>query len=370
MNRIDSISTPLGAVLVIGGCGLLGRHVVNYLLENGTSPKDITVFDISTKNNRFADVTYISGDLGSKSELSSAFDQSQPNVIMNVASPDAMTPGTEIFERCNILGVQNIIECAQEHGVRILVHTSSSEVIQSSYRDLIWAKEDWPMPESPVDGSIYAKTKSIGEGIVLKANRQKGLFTTAIRLTTMFGEGDVVLTRHSIELGRSGSIKYQVGAGKNFYDFIYAGNAAEGHVLAAQALLRAAHSTTPIPESERVDGEAFNLSNGKPWPFWAVARYISTTAGYPIAEKDVWKIPMGVACFFMAIWEWLFWAGTWGGTPPITRRMLRYTAQIRTFDITKARERLGFEPRVSMEEGLRRGVEWNLAREAELKKAN
>lgn len=79
---------------------------------------------------------------------------------------------------------------------------------------------------------------------------------------------------------------------------------------------------------------------------------------------------MGVACFFMAIWEWLFWLGTWGGTPPITRRMLKYTAQVRTFDITKARERLGFEPRVGMEEGLRRGVEWNLAREAEKKKAD
>lgn len=179
-------------------------------------------------------MTYINGDLGSKSEFSSAFNQSKPNVIINVASPDAMTPGAEIFERCNILGVQNIIECAQERGIRILVHTSSSEVIQFSYRDLIWAKEDWPMPESPVDGSIYAKTKSIGEGIVLKANRQKGLLTTAIRLTTLFGEGDVVLTRHFIELGRSGSIKYQVGSGKNFYDFIYAGNAAEGHVLAAQ----------------------------------------------------------------------------------------------------------------------------------------
>jgi sterol-4alpha-carboxylate 3-dehydrogenase (decarboxylating) len=74
-------------------------------------------------------------------------------------------------------------------------------------------------------GSVYAKTKSVGEGIVLRANRQKGLLTTAIRLTTLFGEGDVVLTKHFLELAKTGKIKYQVGGGKNFYDFIYAGNA-------------------------------------------------------------------------------------------------------------------------------------------------
>jgi sterol-4alpha-carboxylate 3-dehydrogenase (decarboxylating) len=111
------------------------------------------------------------------------------------------------------------------------------------------------------------------------------------------------------------------------------------------------------------------MSNGKPWPFWAVGRHVSNLAGSPVTEKEVWKIPLGVACFFMAIWEWVFWLGTWGGTPPVTRKMLKYTAQIRTFDITKARKRIGYEPRVSMEEGLRRGVEWHLARDLEKKKA-
>jgi sterol-4alpha-carboxylate 3-dehydrogenase (decarboxylating) len=118
-----------------------------------------------------------------------------------------------------------------------------------------------------------------------------------------------------------------------------------------------------------VDGEAFNMTNGKPWPFWAVARYVSNLAGYPITEKEVWKIPLVVACFFMAIWEWMYWIATWGGTPPVTRKMLKYTAQIRTFDIMKARKRLGYEPRVSMEEGFRRGVEWYSTRDVEKKKA-
>jgi sterol-4alpha-carboxylate 3-dehydrogenase (decarboxylating) len=144
---------PLGNVLIIGGCGLLGHHIVKFLLENGTASKDIIVFDINTKANRYPNVTYIEGDLASKTETLSAFDHAKPNVIINVASPDALTPKTEVFERCNVLGVQNVINCAQERGVRVLVHSSSSEVVQDSYYDMVWATEDWAMPENPVDGT-------------------------------------------------------------------------------------------------------------------------------------------------------------------------------------------------------------------------
>jgi sterol-4alpha-carboxylate 3-dehydrogenase (decarboxylating) len=224
---------PLKNVIVIGGCGLLGHHVVKYLLEHGSKPDEIYVFDISTKNNRFPGVNYITGDLASKSDVSTAFDAAKPNVIINTASPDAMTPNKEVFWSCNVTGVQNLIECAQERGIRVLVHTSSSEVVQEGYKDLFFVTEEAPVLESPVFGSVYAKTKAIGEGLVLKANRHGGLLTCALRLTTLMGEGDVVLTRHFIGLGKSGKIKFQIGSGKNMYDFAYAGNAAEGHVLAA-----------------------------------------------------------------------------------------------------------------------------------------
>lgn len=111
-----------------------------------------------------------------------------------------------------------------------------------------------------------------------------------------------------------------------------------------------------------MDGEAFNMSNGDPWPFWEVARFVSTAAGYPVQEKDVWKVPLGLVLFFMAAWEWIYWFATLGGAPPVTRRMVKYTTQMRVFDIKKARERIGFNPRVSMEDGLRRGVAWHLER--------
>jgi len=107
------------------------------------------------------------------------------------------------------------------------------------------------------------------------------------------------------------------------------------------------------------------MSNGEPWLFWGAARFVSTVAGYLIDEKEVWKIPMGLVCFVMAIWEFIYWVLTFGGTLKVTGRMVRYTGQVRTFDITKARKRLGYDPKVSVEEGFRRAVEWHLAREKE-----
>jgi sterol-4alpha-carboxylate 3-dehydrogenase (decarboxylating) len=124
----------LGNVLVIRGCGLLGHHIVKFLVENGKPANEISIFDIFVKHNRFDGVNYIAGDLSQNDVVSAVFKQTNPSVIVNVASPDAMTP---VFARCNIVGVQNIIECAQEQGIHILVHSSSSEVIQVSYHDMI-----------------------------------------------------------------------------------------------------------------------------------------------------------------------------------------------------------------------------------------
>jgi sterol-4alpha-carboxylate 3-dehydrogenase (decarboxylating) len=367
MNHSAPSEIPLGSIFITGGCGLLGFHLVKVLLENGHAPKDIFVFDISTKQNRHEGVTYMTGDIGSKSEVRSALEQARPNVIINTASPDAIKPGKEIFERCNILGVQNIIECAQERGIRVLVHTSSSEVAQDSYHDLDFLKEV-PVLENPVDGSAYARTKAIGEVMALKANRQKGLLTCAFRLTTLMGENDMILTKHFIDLGKTGKIRFQIGEGKNLYDFIYAGNAAEAHILAAKALLSAARSDVTMDEDKSVEGEAFNLSNGEPWPFWEAARFVCRERGYKIKEKDVWKMPLGVLSIFMVIWEAVYWLFTSGGAPPVTLKMLKYTAQRRTFDITKAKHRLGYEPRVSVAEGFRRGVRWHMARDEEMRK--
>ncbi|PVI08693.1 hypothetical protein DM02DRAFT_648021 [Periconia macrospinosa] len=84
--------------------------------------------------------------------------------------------------------------------------------------------------------------------------------------------------------------------------------------------------------------DAFFLTNGDPWSFWDFLRTVSGLIGKPLADKDIWTIPLGLVAFFTIIFEWVTWVATLGGQPSITTNMLKYTAQVRTSNIFKARE--------------------------------
>ncbi|OAK97452.1 putative sterol-4-alpha-carboxylate 3-dehydrogenase, decarboxylating [Phaeosphaeriaceae sp. SRC1lsM3a] len=351
----------LGSVFVIGGCGLLGYHIVKCLLESRDATR-ITIFDINTKLNRVShpNVTYVTGSITSRAEVLDALMQCKAGVIFNTASPDPLIPDPAILEAVNIGGTRIVLECAMELKIRVLIYTSSSEVVQHGYDDLVFADETWPALENPVGGAVYARTKRIGEELVLRANGNNGLHTLALRPCTLFGECDRVLTKHAVEMSEDGRARFRVGTGKNLYDFIYASNAADAHILAAKKLLRESSSNEQPSDASRVSGEAFFLTNDDPRPFWDFTRAVSAQLGKPLSNEDIWTLPLWVVLPFVVALDWITWIMTIGGRPRITPNMLRYTAQIRTFNISKAKQRLGYEPRVSMEDGINRAVEWHL----------
>ncbi|MCJ1391880.1 hypothetical protein MMC18_004747 [Xylographa bjoerkii] len=128
-----------------------------------------------------------------------------------------------------------------------------------------------------------------------------------------------------------------------------------------RALLRASQSTTPIPTSERVDGEAFFVTNGEPMPFWDVARAVGAAAGHPVKKEDVWVIPKGLGYVIGAVAEWVVWATTFGAkNSSFNRSTIRLACMTRTFRIDKARDRLHYRVMVGMQEGIQRGVDWYL----------
>jgi len=95
----------LGSLFVVGGCGLLGHHIVRCLLESGDA-KSITVFGISTKNSRYSDpkVKYIIGSITSKEDVLSALKKTKATVITNTASSDSKVPVSRLLEEVNITG--------------------------------------------------------------------------------------------------------------------------------------------------------------------------------------------------------------------------------------------------------------------------
>ncbi|KAI1537202.1 C-3 sterol dehydrogenase C-4 decarboxylase family protein [Pyrenophora tritici-repentis] len=161
---------------------------------------------------------------------------------------------------------------------------------------------------------------------------------------------------------RKGQTKFQVGPNTNMFDFTYVENVAHGHVLGVLALLQTHKVLPTIPlDHERVDGEAFFITNGEPVYFWDFARAVWHEAGDRLPLGSVWHLSADVAWTIGAILENLFWV--LGKKPNLTRAQVRYSSMSKYHSIAKAKQRLGYEPLVGLEEGIKRGVGYILEQE-------
>lgn len=150
---------PLGRVLVIGGCGFLGHHIVSLLHDRYNCT--ISVLDLRTTRNRHdsKDITYHDGDITSLESLLSVFNSIKPDVVIHTASPVAITGTNELFYKVNVNGTRCVVEACQKTGVKALVFTSSASVISDQTTDLVNADERWPIIPEKLQREYYSWTK-------------------------------------------------------------------------------------------------------------------------------------------------------------------------------------------------------------------
>lgn len=194
------------------------------------------------------------------------------------------------------------------------------------------------------------------------------MLTTAIRPAGINGEKDTTFTHKILEHASKASpwtLKLQLGENNNLFDFTYVGNVAYCHMLAAKALLATfdrMESGQAVPlDSERVDGEAFNVTNDSPVYFWDMTRAAWALTDRVIEPHQVWELPEGALSVIGGIAEGIF--AIMGKTPRLTRRMVRYSCMTRYYSCKKAKLRLGYEPIIPVDEGIARAVGFVLERE-------
>ena len=351
----------LGSVLVVGGCGFLGFHIVSLLLESYSA--QVSVFDLRTKNNRLPSVNYYDGDITSEADVISVLEKTKPAIIIHTASPpgadNTTGPLRALYKKVNIDGTRNLVERAGEAGsVKAFVYTSSASVIHDTVSDLIHADERWPILRAPKQREWYSETKGIAECLVLAANREYGdMLTVALRPATIFGEGDTSITPNMLKAYEKGQTKFQLGLNDNLFDFTYVGNVAHAHILAAVALMNTHALKTQPLDYERVDGEAFFITNDEPIYFWDFARMIWSAAGDKTQPSDVWVIPTQLGLVIVWLIEWLFWLAG-GRIPNLTRKKVIYSSLTRFYNIDKAKNVLGYKPQVGVEDAVHRTVKW------------
>ncbi|KAF2202267.1 NAD(P)-binding protein [Delitschia confertaspora ATCC 74209] len=352
-----------GSVLVTGGCGFQGHHLVAAILETEPNCK-VYAFDIDTNRSsrRHASATYITGDIADSSAVDAAFADMKPppRVIFHTACPPSMDLNPRLHWRVNVEGTRNLLASADRVGsVRALVLTSTASVGYDGVAELKEVKE-LPVLDASKQSRGYSLSKGISEQEVLAANRKNssGMLTCAIRQCTTFGPDDPLFFRNIVDVVEKGQAKYRFGKGQNLFDFIYVGNACHAHLLAARALL-AAHDADPLPATERVEGEAFNVTNDEHIPFWDFTIRTSNLLGSPISPDEIVSIPkaVGLAMGFLA--EWMVWLFSFGKRQSkISVAAVQYTFLTHTMNIDKAKARLHYTPRFTLQEGLEKTVSW------------
>lgn len=212
------------------------------------------------------------------------------------------------------------------------------------------------------------KSQGLAEELVLKANKTNpsGMLTCAIRPAGITGEKDTLLSHKMLEQGYLASnltLRFQLGENNNLFDFTYVGNVAHGHLLAAVKLLATAErieksGSGPL-DYERVDGEAFHITNDSPMYFWDFAHALWSLLDRPVEPSQVIALPEGVLSVIGGIAEGIF--GLLGRTPRLTRKAVRYSCMTRFYSCRKAKDRLGYQAVISMEEAIARTVSYWLA---------
>lgn len=344
--------------MVTGGRGFAARHLVVMLLKDGIY--SVRIADLGpaiTLDSDEADgvlagafksgrAQYVSADLRDKSQVLRACNGAE--VVFHMAAPDSSINNRQLQYSVNVQGTKNVIDACVELKVKRLIYTSSPSVVFDGVHEILNGDESLPYPSKHND--TYSATKAEGEALVIKSNDLNGLLTCCIRPSSIFGPGDKLLVPSLVAASRAGKSKFIIGDGNNVYDFTYVENVAYAHICADRAL--ASEKTV----AEGAAGQAYFITNMEQIKFWEFMSFILESLGYDRPKfKISASVVMPVAHMVELIYKILAPYGM--KVPQLTPSRIRLLSRSRTFDCTKANERLGYKPIVPLQEGLRRTIE-------------
>lgn len=318
--------------LVTGGGGFLGSAIVRQLLARGDRVKSFSR-EAHPELSRLG-VEQIQGDLTSLTALQEAVRGC--DTVFHVAAKAGIWGTYEQYYRANVTGTENVVDACRTQGVGRLVFTGSPSAVFDGY-DVEGGDESLPYPASYE--AHYPHTKAVAEQIVLEANSAT-LATVSLRPHLIWGPGDNHLVPRIVAKGRAGRLR-RIGSRPCLVDTVYIDNAAEAHLNAADRLRPGA----PLA------GKAYFISNGEPLPLWEMVNNILAAAGLPSETRSIPpKLARAAGTLCEMIWKIL----SLSGEPPMTRFVANELSSAHWFDISAARRDLGYQPAVSIEEGLKR----------------
>jgi 2-alkyl-3-oxoalkanoate reductase len=226
-----------------------------------------------------------------------------------------------------------------------LIHISSISAYGYVNGEGVLVDETWPLGFGLYRWAYYSRAKVAAEEIVWKANREGKIGVSVIRPSWIYGPRDRMTIGRQVAALRAGKVKI-IGDGRNRLNVVYAGNVAEGAILAA--------------DSEKAIGEGYNCSEDGVLTLEGYYNGIADALGVPRPTKH---IPYSVAYnagFLLECWGHLIHKKD----PPFVARYSVWLMGRRSFfSAEKARRDLGWKTTMTYEKGIPATVKWYLEHE-------
>lgn len=300
-------------ILVTGGAGFIGSNVVDRFVELG---HEVAVFDdLSSGFREFVNpkARFFQGDLADAAAIDAAIAEFKPEIVDHHAAQIDVRKSVAdpVFDaRVNILGSIGLLQACTRHGVRKVVYASTGGALYGEGRQLP-ATEDHPVnPEAP-----YGASKHTVEHYLYLWKLLHGLDFTVLRYPNVFGprqnpHGEAGVNAIFIGLMLEGKRPRIFGDGNAVRDYLFVSDVVDANVIAL----------------EKGSGEMLNLGTGIGTSVNDIVRELKVILGF--AEDAIHEPPR----------------------PGEVQRIY--------LDASRAKSVLGWAPRVSFADGLRRTVEW------------
>lgn len=321
-------------VFVTGGTGFTGTALVRRLLDDG---HEVSVLDkqpgLADAELRERGARIVYGSVTDRAAVAGCSEGAE--VVMHLAAAfRELGVGDEVYRSVNGLGTRIVAEEALRTGARKLVYCST----QGVHGHIAAPPGDESSPIAPAD--YYQRTKYEGE-VELQRFARTPLEYTVLRPTAIYGPGDPGRFQMIYRRVKQGVFP-MFGSGRTFYHPVYIDNLVDAFVLAAQPGVGA--------------GQAYIVGDAEYFPIQELVARVARALGVRvrIPHYPIWPlIAAGHVCETVC--------RPIGVEPPIFPRRVDWFRQVRAFRIDKARRDLGYEPRVGIDEGLRRTGDWYLA---------
>jgi nucleoside-diphosphate-sugar epimerase len=316
-------------VLVTGATGFTGGALARKLVEQGNHVVALVRKTGNINALQALGVELVYGDITDRAAVISAAENC--DVIYHIAAvfrtaghPDSY------YEGVNTAGVQHVVDAALQHNVGRTVHCSTIGV----HGDV----EDLPSnEESPFNpGDIYQRTKLAGEELFAKA-MTAGLPGSIFRPGAIYGPGDMRLLKMFKQIRRGFFPLF--GGGKNLYHLSYIDDLTDGIILCG--------------EHPNAVGERFILCSNEYGTLKQLSAMIAAELG---VKAPSFAPPIGPLMLAAKICEGI--CKPLGIDPPLHTRRVEFFVKSRAFDNSKAKALIGYAPKISTKEGVKRTIAW------------